>query len=223
LEEGCSPLEVDQVAEDYGFPLGSLKIQDLSGLDIGWYIRKHAAEKAGVKIDLKAKFFNGARYCALPDILCEQGRLGRKTGKGWFEYGAPGGKNAQPSPEVEQVLASYRAERGIQSRKIPPQEILERLVYSSINEAFKVLEEKIAEKPEDIDTVMLLGFGWPRQTGGPMYYANEVGLSKVLQRIQFYYDQFPYCPHWQPSHLLVQLAANNVPMNKWASYKSSKL
>lgn len=221
VEEGAFPQQVDQVLEDFGMPLGPLKVSDLSGLDIGWRIRQglHGA----ARLDGTVKEIDGLRYNSLPDILSKQGRFGRKTGKGWYRYEKPGAKKSIVDDEVTDLIIQYCRKNGIERRKISNQEILERCLYSTINEGFKILEEGIANKPEDVDTIWLMGYAWPRQTGGPMFYASQVGLERVLSRIQFYHQQNPTVPHWRPSALLVKLAQGNVPLKDWAKQAKSKL
>lgn len=223
VEEGALPHEVDQVMEDFGIPLGPLKVADLSGLDIGWRIRQHHAKKAGKKIDLTASFMSGQRYCALGDMLCEEGRFGRKTGQGFYRYEKAHAKVAYPDDHVTNLIHKYCEAKGITRRRIGSQEIHERCIFSLINEGFKILEEGIAFKPEDIDTAAMLGRGWPAYTGGPMYYAQQVGLQKIYERVCYYYERYPYSMHWQPSKLLERLATNDVPMRQWAKYIPAKL
>jgi len=211
VEEGCSTEEVDQIMEDFGFAMGAFKVRDLSGLDISKYSIEEQARDLGIKIDLGSRELNGSRFSPLGIILVNHGRLGRKSGCGWYDYERPGAKVPYKSDFVENAISAFRKQHGIVPRKISSQEILERLLYSLVNEGFKVLEERVANAPEEIDTIFLNGFGWPRQTGGPMFYARTVGLNKVHQKICHYGRQNPNSPHWKPSKLLEKMALNDIP------------
>lgn len=196
LDEGCSPSQVDKAVEKFGFAMGPFRMGDLAGNDIGWAIRKRrAAERPDM------------RYSKTADLLCEMGRYGQKTGAGWYDYQA-GKRDAIPSPVVEQMIADYRKEQGITPRKISDEEIVQRLVFALVNEAAKILEEGIANKASDIDMVYLTGYGFPLHRGGPLCYADQVGLYNVVQAMK----RFAKNPHddasfWQPAPLLARLAA----------------
>jgi 3-hydroxyacyl-CoA dehydrogenase len=196
LEEGCTPAQVDKAVEKFGFAMGPFRMGDLAGNDIGWAIRKRRyVEKPGM------------RYSKTADLLCEMGRYGQKTGAGWYDYLA-GKRDAIPSAVVEQTIADHRKELGIAPRKIADEEIVHRLVFSLVNEAAKILEEGIAAKAGDIDMVYLTGYGFPLHRGGPMCYADQVGLFNVVQAMK----KFAANPHddasfWQPAPLLARLAA----------------
>ncbi|XP_077978483.1 peroxisomal bifunctional enzyme-like [Glandiceps talaboti] len=204
LEEGCLPAEVDRVLEDFGFPMGPFKVSDLSGLDVGWRIRQEQGLTGkNLPPGTPVRVRHGQRYCPLGDILCENGRFGQKSGKGFYKYERPGAYEAMNDPEVEDMIIKYCREQGIVRRKIPYQEILERCLYGMINEGFRILEDGIAARMEDIDAIWLYGYGWPRHTGGPMYYATKmVGLPKVYERICYYQSKHPDMIVWQPSDLL---------------------
>ncbi|XP_070566357.1 peroxisomal bifunctional enzyme-like isoform X1 [Ptychodera flava] len=208
IEEGCLPEEVDRVLEDFGFPLGPLKVSDLSGLDVGWRIRQSqgiTGEKVPAGTPLRYR--QGQRYCPIPDMLCEQGHFGQKTGKGYYKYERPGAFQAMNDPDIKDMIVAYCRDHNIERRKIPYQEILERSLYCMINEGFKILEDGIATRMEDIDTIWLYGYAWPRHTGGPMYYATKmVGLPKVYERVCHYASAHPDIMHWQPSDLLKKMA-----------------
>jgi len=225
VEEGALPQDVDQVMEDFGMPLGPFKVKDLAGNDIGWGIRKERAKIDGVTLSLDTKFVNGERYSSLGDRLCTHGRFGRKTGKGWYRYEKPMSSISYPDPDVEAVIEEHSRAMGITRRKISPQEILERCSYSMINEGFKILEEGVAQKPEDIDTIWLYGFNFPRYRGGPMFYASKIGLDKVYERICHYHKQLPYSSYWVPSDLLRRLASQEttLPISHWTKFYNSKL
>ncbi|MBL8333522.1 MAG: enoyl-CoA hydratase/isomerase family protein [Rubrivivax sp.] len=197
LDEGASPQQVDKAIEKFGFAMGPFRMGDLAGNDIGWAIRKRrAVEHPGMK------------YSASADRLCELGRFGQKTGAGWYDY-QPGKRDAIPSPVVQEMLEKHRAAIGMTSpRRISDEEIVQRLVFSLVNEAAHILEEGIASKASDIDMVYLTGYGFPLWRGGPMCYADQVGLFNVVQAMK----RFARNPHddgafWQPAPLLARLAA----------------
>ncbi|KAL8584021.1 hypothetical protein ACOMHN_048628 [Nucella lapillus] len=225
VEEGALPQDVDRVLEDFGMPMGPLKVTDLSGLDVRWRIHREVAKMKGVEITPQTRFFSGERYCSLPDKLYNAGRLGRKTGAGWYRYDKPGGGRTMVDDDVEDIVKKHCADLGIQRRSISTQEVLERCVYSAVNEGFRILEEGVAVKPEDIDTIWIHGFSFPRYMGGPMFYANQVGLAEVYDRICYYHRNFSYSSYWVPSDLLRKLASSSkpVPMNQWTSFRNSKL
>ena len=202
LDEGCTPEQVDRAIEKFGFAMGPFRMGDLAGNDIGWAIRKRRAiEKPGMK------------YSKTADLLCEKGRFGQKTGAGWYDYLA-GKRDAVPNAEVLAMIEAYRASQGIKPRKIADEEIVQRLVYALVNEAAHILEEGIASKASDIDMVYLMGYGFPMHRGGPMNYADQVGLFNVVQSMQ----RFAQNPHddaafWQPAPLLARLAADGKTFN----------
>ncbi|MGH8820958.1 MAG: 3-hydroxyacyl-CoA dehydrogenase NAD-binding domain-containing protein, partial [Rhodoferax sp.] len=167
LDEGCTPTQVDKAIEKFGFAMGPFRMGDLAGNDIGWAIRKRRYTE---KPDMK--------YSKTADLLCELGRFGQKTGAGWYDYQA-GKRDAIPSKLVEDMLDKHRKELGVTPRKISDEEIVQRLVYSLVNEAARILEEGIASKAGDIDMVYLTGYGFPLWRGGPMLYADQVGLFNV--------------------------------------------
>ncbi|KAI4884464.1 hypothetical protein NFI96_020282, partial [Prochilodus magdalenae] len=206
LEEGASPEQVDQALEEFGFALGIFKVSDLSGLDVGWRVRK-ASGLIGPDVDPKfpSRQRLGHRYCPLQDMLCEQGRLGQKTGRGWYLYDSAGAKEARPDPAISSFLQEYRLRYGIPARQVTAQEVVERCVFVLANEGFRILEDGMAAGPEDIDMVYVFGYGWPRHRGGPMFHADQVGLARVLQRLEFYHGQNPDIPHLRPSTLLRRL------------------
>jgi 3-hydroxyacyl-CoA dehydrogenase len=196
LEEGATPQQVDKAVEKWGMAMGPFRMGDLAGNDIGWAIRKRRyVEKPHL------------RYSKTADLLCELGRYGQKTGAGWYDYQA-GKRDAIPSPVVEQMIANHRKTLGITPRKISDDEIVHRLVYALVNEGAQLLEEGIASKASDIDMVYLTGYGFPLHRGGPMNYADTVGLFNVVQAMK----KFAANPHddatfWQPAPRLTKLAA----------------
>ncbi len=196
LEEGCTPQQVDKAVEKFGFAMGPFRMGDLAGNDIGWAIRKRRYLE---KPDL--------RYSKTADLLCELGRYGQKTGAGWYDY-VPGKRDAIPSELVNDMLAKHRADLGITARKISDDEIVHRLVYSLVNEGARIVEEGIALRASDIDMVYLTGYGFPLWRGGPMNYADTVGLWNVVQAMKkFSKNPADDQAFWQPAPLLARLAA----------------
>lgn len=215
LEEGARPEEVDLVLEEFGFAMGIFRVMDLSGLDVGWRSRKELG-LTGPKLPSgnEARSRGGKRYSPLPDILCESGRLGQKTGRGWYLYEKE--RVATPDPWLQSFLEDYRSRFGIQSRRVGQDEILERCLYSLINEGFRILQEGIAASPEDIDVIYVSGYGWPRHRGGPMFYAWMVGLPKVLDKLEHYHRTHPDIPNLEPSNMLRKLVARgSPPVHQW--------
>jgi 3-hydroxyacyl-CoA dehydrogenase len=196
LEEGCTPQQVDRAVEKWGMAMGPFRMGDLAGNDIGWAIRKR-----------RVKEKPGMRYSKTADLLCELGRYGQKTNAGWYDY-QPGKRDAIPSPAVVEMIEQHRATLGIKPRKISDEEIVHRLVFALVNEGAKIVEEGIASRASDIDMVYLAGYGFPMHRGGPMCYADTVGLFNVVQAMK----KFAANPHddasfWQPAPLLAKLAA----------------
>jgi len=202
IEEGCTPAQVDKAVEKFGFAMGPFRMGDLAGNDIGWAIRKRrTVERPGMK------------YSKTADLLCEMGRYGQKTGAGWYDYQA-GKRDAIPSALVVDMIEKHRTAEGITPRKISDEEIVQRLVYSLINEAAHILEEGIAGKASDIDMVYLTGYGFPIFRGGPMLYADQVGLFNVVEGMK----RFAKNPRddgafWQPAPLLARLVAEGKTFN----------
>ncbi len=196
LDEGCTPAQVDRAAEKFGFAMGPFRMGDLAGNDIGWAIRKRrAVEHANMK------------YSKTADLLCELGRYGQKTGAGWYDYQA-GKRDAIPSALVDQMIADHRKALGITPRKIADEEIVQRLVFSLVNEAAHLLEEGIANKASDIDMVYLTGYGFPLFRGGPLCYADTVGLYNVVTAMKrFAVNPLDDGAFWQPAPLLARLVA----------------
>jgi 3-hydroxyacyl-CoA dehydrogenase len=202
IEEGCTPQQVDRAVEKFGFAMGPFRMGDLAGNDIGWAIRKRRyVEKPHMK------------YSKTADLLCEQGRFGQKVGKGWYDYVA-GKRDAIPNKDVEDMIAKHRTTLGITPRKISDDEIVQRLVFSLVNEAAYILEEGIAARASDIDMVYITGYGFPIYRGGPMLYADQFGLFNVIQAMK----RFAQNPHddaqfWQPAPLLARLVADGKTFN----------
>jgi 3-hydroxyacyl-CoA dehydrogenase len=196
LDEGCTPQQVDRAVEKFGFAMGPFRMGDLAGNDIGWAIRKRRyTEKPNM------------RYSKTADLVCEQGRFGQKVGKGWYDY-VPGKRDAIPNADVEAMIAKHRESLGITPRKISDDEIVHRLVLSLVNEAAHILEEGIANKASDIDIVYIYGYGFPPHRGGPMNYANELGLFTVAQMMKkFAQNPQDDAKFWEPAPLIKKLIA----------------
>ena len=196
LDEGATPQQVDKAVEKFGFAMGPFRMGDLAGNDIGWAIRKRRYQEKP-----------NMRYSKTADLLCEMGRFGQKTQAGWYDYQA-GKRDAIPSAAVVEMIEKHRKDLGITPRKISDEEIVHRLVFSLVNEGAKILEEGIASKASDIDMVYLTGYGFPLWRGGPMCYADQVGLWNVVETMK----RFARNPHddatfWQPAPLLQKLVA----------------
>jgi 3-hydroxyacyl-CoA dehydrogenase len=200
LDEGALPQQVDRAIEAFGFAMGPFRMGDLAGNDVGWYIRKRRAVESPE-----------IRYSKTADLLCEQGRLGQKTGAGWYDY-LPGDRTPQPSALVDDMIVRHSQELGIARRAISDEEIVERLVYALVNEGARILEEGIALRASDIDMVYLSGYGFPLFRGGPMFYADTVGLAHVLAAIDNYARGY-HGEAWTPAPLLVRLAAEGGTFN----------
>ncbi len=203
LDEGCTPEQVDKAIEKFGFAMGPFRMGDLAGNDIGWAIRKRRAIE---KPDMK--------YSKTADLLCEKGRFGQKTGAGWYDY-VPGKRDAIPNADVVQMIEAHRKSLGITPRKISDEEIVQRLVYALVNEAAHILEEGIASKASDIDMVYLMGYGFPIHRGGPMLYADQVGLFNVMESMKrFAKNPLDDASFWQPAPLLARLVAEGKTFNQ---------
>ncbi len=195
LEEGCSPAQIDQALERFGFAMGPFRMSDLAGNDIGWAIRKRRyIERPEMK------------YSPMGDLICVLGRFGQKTGAGWYDYKS-GKRDAIHSPLVEKLLEDYRTEHGLKKRNVTDDEIVQRLVFSLVNEGAKILEEGIASKSSDIDMVYITGYGFPIFRGGPMHYAQEFGLLNVVGAMKrFAQNPKDDAQFWQPAERLLSLA-----------------
>lgn len=193
LEEGALPWQIDRVIYNFGFPMGPYQMGDMAGLDIGWRNRK-------------AKFqtlTEREKKNTILDKICEMGHFGQKTGSGFYKYDEK--RNATPDPMIEELIINHSKDVGIARRPLTDQEIVERAIYSMINEGAKILEEGIAARPLDIDVVWLYGYGFPVYLGGPMFYADTIGLGKVYDAILKYKDLVG-AEYWTPSPLLEKLA-----------------
>jgi 3-hydroxyacyl-CoA dehydrogenase len=193
LDEGCSPQQIDGAMQKWGMAMGPLAVGDLSGLDIGWSIRKRRYIEQPDMV-----------YSRIADRICEAGRLGQKTGKGWYRY-EPGQRTPLPDPEAEAILAAYRAEHNIPQRQVSDEEIVQRLLFALANEGAAILREGIAQRASDIDVVYITGYGFPATRGGPMFFASEFGLPKVLEAMRKFQQGYQGS-QWQPDPLLVSQA-----------------
>jgi 3-hydroxyacyl-CoA dehydrogenase len=193
VEEGASVETVDQALYDFGMAMGPLATNDLAGLDVGWRIREEYRhlEKPGV------------RQAFAADNLCGMGRFGQKTGTGWYKYGE--GRKPSPDPEVAALIKKWSAEAGIPQRQISFEEIVDRCIYALVNEGARILEEGYALRGVDIDIIYINGYGFPAYRGGPMWYADTVGLKTVYDRISEFHRT--HGELWEPAPLLKQLAA----------------
>ena len=202
LEEGCLPHNIDDAIYDLGLAMGPLSMGDLAGLDVSWRIRQGRG--------LPERLPEGARYCGIPDLICERGRFGQKTGAGYYKY-EKGDRTRYPDPEIEALIVNYSKAKGIQRRDISREEIIERSMYALINEGARILEEGIAQRASDIDVIYVYGYGFPAYLGGPMFYADTVGLDKVYKRVCEFSEQDP--ASWQPAPLLKKLAKEGGRFN----------
>jgi len=202
LDEGATPQQVDKAIEKFGFAMGPFRMGDLAGNDIGWAIRKRRAQERPNML-----------YSRSADKLCELGRFGQKTGAGWYDY-KEGKRDAIPSKLVEDMIAEHRKSLGIEPRKIADEEIVQRLVFSLVNEAARILEEGIAARASDIDMVYITGYGFPVYRGGPMLYADQVGLFNVVQAMKrFQRNPRDDAQFWEPAPLLAKLASEGKTFN----------
>jgi 3-hydroxyacyl-CoA dehydrogenase len=195
LEEGATPRDIDAALTDFGFAMGPLAVSDLAGLDIGW---------SNAKLRHQLRELPG-RDCDLLDRLVAGGRLGQKTRAGWYRY-EEGSRTPLPDPEVEAMLVDHARERGIERRPVPASEIVERCLFGMINEGARIVEEAVVSRPSDVDAVWLTGYGFPRYRGGPLYYADRMGWSHVLSRIEAFAKRFGDA-YWSAAPLLERLAA----------------
>ena len=196
LEEGATVVQIDTALTDFGYPVGPFGMQDIAGIDVGWRIRQHLKSVGKTRAE--------GPQSAVPDRLYEMGRYGQKTGAGWYRYES-GSRTRIPDPVVEEVAAEEAAKRGVARRSVPDEDIIARIMTALANEGARVLEERFAIRASDIDVVYVNGFGYPRHRGGPMFYADTVGLPTVVARVNQYRRQFG--DYWRPSPLLEKLAS----------------
>jgi len=194
MEDGASPYEIDEAVRGFGYPMGPFQVTDLAGGDIGWATRKRRAATRDPK----------ARYVEVADRVCERGWFGQKTGRGFYLY-PQGARVGQPDPEVLAIVDAERQKKGVVPRKFTAEEIMRRYMAAMINEGAKVVEEGIALRPLDVDVTFVSGYGFPRHRGGPMKYADMVGLPKILEDIRAFAKEDPL--FWKPAPLLEKLVA----------------
>jgi 3-hydroxyacyl-CoA dehydrogenase len=192
MEDGASPYQIDKAVREYGYPIGPYQMSDLAGGDIGWATRKRRAATRDPR----------ARYVQIADRLCERGWFGQKTGRGYYQY-QDGARAGTPDAEVEAIIAAERERAGVTPRSFNNEEIMRRYMAAMINEGANVVQQKIALRPLDVDVTFVYGYGFPRHRGGPMKYADMVGLPKILADIREFAREDPL--FWQPSPLLVDL------------------
>ncbi|HAM40412.1 MAG TPA: 3-hydroxyacyl-CoA dehydrogenase [Candidatus Omnitrophica bacterium] len=200
LDEGCLPEQVDRAMEEFGFAMGPFRMGDLAGNDVGWYIRKRRYIERPEMV-----------YSKTADLLCEKGRFGQKTGAGWYDY-KPGDRKPYPSQWVNEMIINHSREIGVERREIGDREIVERLVYALVNEAAHILEEGIAQRASDVDIIYLTGYGFPMHRGGPMFYADTVGLPNVVAAMEKY-ARGRHGQYWKPAPLLAKLASEGKTFN----------
>ncbi|MHC5656115.1 FAD-dependent oxidoreductase [Stappia sp. ICDLI1TA098] len=194
VEDGASPYEVDEAVVAFGFPMGPFAVSDLAGLDIAWAGRKRRAATRDPR----------ERVVGFADRLCERSWFGQKTGRGFYLY-EPGARRGTHDPEVLEIIAEERAQKGIVARSFSQEEIIRRYMAAMINEAARIVDEGIALRPLDVDVTLLFGYAFPRWRGGPMHYADQVGLAKVLADIHEFAKDDDF--FWAPSPLLERLVA----------------
>ena len=194
--EGATPAQVDRVLFDFGFPMGPFAMSDLAGLDIGWKEEKSSSS-------------------TVREVLCENGRRGQKNGRGYYTYD-PDTRESTPDPEVEQLIKDFAVGRGVEQREVSDQEVLERCLYPMVNEGAKILDEGIAIRGSDIDVVWVNGYGWPLYRGGPMYWADSVGLAEIADKVASYRDTLGG-RHWEPSSLLRRLADEGGALHTYSN------
>lgn len=200
LEDGALPEQVDKVLTDFGYPMGPFAVGDLAGLDIGWAVRKR-----------KAAEDPNFRKNPIADALCELGRFGQKTGAGWYRY-EKGDRTPHPDPIVAQTIKDVTSKLGIKQRSFTEQEILHRLLFASVNEACKILEEKKARRASDVDIMWLYGFGFPRYRGGLMFWADTIGSKDIYEQLVRWHNELG--SRWRPSELLKQVASKGGKLSE---------
>jgi 3-hydroxyacyl-CoA dehydrogenase len=193
VEEGSQVQEVDTALYNFGMAMGPFAVRDLSGLDVAWRIQK----------EYKDAETRDARHPLVLDRLCEMGRFGQKAGAGWYRY-HPGDRTPHPDPEVEKIVEECARQAGIKRRMISPEEIIERTIYALVNEGAKILQEGIVQRAVALDVIFIAGYGFPAYRGGPMWYADRVGLKTICNRI-IELEQL-HGSLWTPAPLLKQLA-----------------
>jgi 3-hydroxyacyl-CoA dehydrogenase len=202
LDAGALPQQIDRALESFGFAMGPYRVADLAGNDIGWSIRKRLYKE-----------YPDRAFSKIPDRICELGRFGQKSGAGWYDY-KPGERAAIPSEAVTRIVLEESERLGVKRRKVSDEEIVERALYSLINEGARILEEGVAARSSDIDIVYVAGYGFADFRGGPMFYADTVGLANIVRAMRGFAKG--YRPDaWEPAPLLQRLAAENRGFASW--------
>jgi 3-hydroxyacyl-CoA dehydrogenase len=200
MEDGTSPYAIDKAIVEFGYPMGPFQMFDLAGGDIGWAERKR-----------KAAFrSNEERYVTIADRICENSWFGQKTGRGYYKY-TPGARRGEEDPEVLSIIEEERKARNVKAKSLSSDEIRRRYFAAMVNEGAKVLEEKMALRPSDIDVTKLFGYGFPRHMGGPMRYADMYGVEKILNDLKEFEKEDPY--FWKPAELIIKLVAEGKDFN----------
>jgi len=197
LEEGASPRQVDTALTRFGMAMGPLAMADLAGMDINWATRKRLAPTRPAHL----------RYSKVADRICEQGRFGQKTGAGYYRYEA-GSRQPLPDPVVDEIIEACAREAGIVRRAVADEEIVERCMLALVNEGAQIIDEGIAQRASDVDVVYVHGYGFPATRGGPMFYAQTLGLAATLEKIRAL--QRTHGDHWKPAPLLERLVAQGA-------------
>ncbi len=209
VEDGATPEQVDRALTDFGMAMGIFAVDDMAGLDVAWRVRQ----------ELKQFSKPGDRKPLVADTLCEMGRFGQKTGKGWYVYGDD--RKAAPDPEVLALIERAASAAGIRRRPITNEEIIERTIYALINEGARVLDEGFASRAADIDVVYTNGYGFPAWRGGPMFYADRVGLAKVYERVSAFHRELGQ--RWEPAPLLARLAREGSTFKAFDKSRAAEL
>jgi 3-hydroxyacyl-CoA dehydrogenase len=201
VEDGATPQQVDEALTGFGMAMGIFAVDDMAGIDIAWRVRQ----------ELRQFSEPGARKPFASDALCEAGRFGQKTGKGWYVYGED--RKPIPDPEVQALIETLAKEHGIRRRPVTSEEIVERTIYALINEGARTLEEGFALRAADIDVIYTNGYGFPAWRGGPMFYADRVGLKTICDRISSFHRD--HGQRWAPAPLLARLAKEGGTFKEW--------
>jgi 3-hydroxyacyl-CoA dehydrogenase len=204
LQQGAFPQQVDAALTRLGFPMGPLTTNDMSGLDIGYSIRKR----------------RGTPF-PIADAIVESGQLGQKTGSGYYRY-EPGDRTPRPNSETEALIVATSEKLGITRRDMAEAEMVERLLFPLINEGARIIEEGIALRPSDVDLVWISGYGWPRYLGGPMFYADEAGTAYIVERLRAFAADTPGDPSLRPAALLVELAEKGQSFSDWQKIRAAR-
>ena len=207
LLDGCTPRQVDSALENFGMAMGPLAMGDLAGLDVGYKARQGRSDLP-----------DDPRLYRMGTVLVEMGRHGQKTGSGFYKYD-PETRARLDDPEVESLIRKQAEELGVEQREISEQEILQRCFYPLINEGALILEEGIAQRPSDIDVVYVYGYAFPAARGGPMFYADQVGLKNVYDKICEFRDRYGE-DYWKPAPLLKELAEQGSSFAEWAAQQN---